>query len=260
MLGDEQLLHFSAVVLLTIALCVAIAAWRLWRTTRYHLVEGLLYAFSYAMTRVLWRTKIVGHLPILDHEGAVIVANHTGPIDPSFIGLLTRRSVHWMVAKEFFKVPIFGCSLRALRCIPVSRGGVDTAATKAAVRLAQQGQLVGMFPEGRINATPELLLPGRPGAALVALRARVKIVPCYLHGTPYGGNHYNFLFLPAKATLIVGQPIDISEFFDREGDKSALETITLRLLEAIAALAGRHDYRPQLAGRNWKPGMEEVAE
>lgn len=254
-----MLLLFSWAVLAALALAIGACAFAVWRTTQYRVVEGLLYAFNAAMTRVLWRAAVEGTLAIRDGEGAVIVANHVGPIDPGFIGLLTRRSVHWMVAKEYFGVPVFGCSLRALRCIPVGRGGVDTAATKAAVRLAQQGELVGMFPEGRINTTDELLLPGRPGAALVALRARVRVVPCYLHGTPYGGAFYKFLFLPAKAKLIVGQPIDISDYFDRESDKEVLEELTLRFLKEIARLAGHGDYEPQVAGRVWKHAPQRAA-
>ena len=51
-----------------------------------------------------------------------------------------------------------------------------------AIRYAQEGGLVGLFPEGRVNTTDELLLPGRPGAALIALRARVPVIPCYVQG------------------------------------------------------------------------------
>ena len=53
-----------------------------------------------------------------------------------------------------------------------------------AIRLCQAGELVGLFPEGRINGGVNPLLPGRPGVALIALNARVPVVPCYIKGIP----------------------------------------------------------------------------
>ena len=45
-----------------------------------------------------------------------------------------------------------------------------------------------MLPEGRINTTDEFMLPVRPGAIVVALKAGAPIVPCYIEGAPYRGN------------------------------------------------------------------------
>jgi len=104
---------------------------------------------------------------------AVIVCNHRSPLDPAYVQLALPRLAHWMVAREYSLQPGMSWLFRLLWAIPVNRGGVDTASTKAAIRFAQQGDLVGLFPEGRINDTPAVLLPGRPGAALIALRAGV---------------------------------------------------------------------------------------
>jgi 1-acyl-sn-glycerol-3-phosphate acyltransferase len=127
------------------------------------------------------------------------------------------------------------------------------------MRYARQGDLVGMFPEGRVNTTNRLLLPGRPGAALVALKARVPVIPCYISGSPNDGTTLGFLFMPARTRLIVGQPIDISEYYDHDSDRGVLEQLTLRFMREIARLAGAPNYEPQLAGKRWKPGMEEAA-
>jgi len=114
--------------------------------------------------------------------------------------------------------------------------------------------LVGIFPEGRINESGDFMLPGRPGAALIALKARVPVVPCYLEGSPYDGTTSNFLVLPARTRLIVGKPIDLSEYYDRdESDRDTQNMLTLRFMREIAALAGRDDHEPSLAGKRWKP-------
>ena len=229
---------------------------RQWRKTNYTFLQAFLYLVNSFFARVLWRTRVSGRLPIDDHQGAVIVCNHISGIDPLLIQLCTHRVVHWMVAREYFETPGMSIVFKALGSIPVNRAGVDTAATKLAIRLAQQGGLVGLFPEGRVNETDDLLLPGRPGAALIAIKAKVPVIPCYVSGAPYDGTALGSFFMSANARVVLGQPIDLSEYYGREGDKTVLPELTKRFLKEIARLAGVENFEPRLAGRHWKPGQE----
>jgi 1-acyl-sn-glycerol-3-phosphate acyltransferase len=240
------------------AILAALGLWIFlsWRRTRHTFPQFCLYVVNNLFTRVLWRTQVSGRLPVAEDEGAVIVSNHRSGIDPLLIQLCTDRVVHWMVAREYYQMPGISFVFRTLRSIPVNRGGVDTASTKMAIRLAQQGGLVGLFPEGRVNMTDALLLPGRSGAAMIALRARVKVIPCLVAGSPYDGTALGSFFMAANARVIVGKPIDLSPYYGREGDKAVLQELTRRFLVEIAALAGVADYEPELAGRNWKSDDE----
>jgi 1-acyl-sn-glycerol-3-phosphate acyltransferase len=249
----------AATQLLAWALAAAIAAVpvalavRAARRTRYTPGQALLMGLNYVYTRVVWRTTILGAIRLPPGQGAVIVSNHRCPLDPAFIARLVDCMVHWMVAKEYVDNPAIGWMFRLCQSIPVSRGGIDTAATKMAIRYAQSGGLVGLFPEGRINISDELLLPGRPGAALIALKARVPVIPCYIEGSPYDGTAWGCLFMPSRVRLVVGDPIDLSEYYDRAGDRDVLETLTKRFLKEIATLAKQPDFTPSLAGRFYKP-------
>lgn len=247
----------AVVVLLAAAAGLVVWAYAAFRRTQYTLAQAPLYLLNQFMARFLWRAQVHGRLPIADDQGAVIVSNHLGPIDPGFIGLVTNRPVHWMVAREYCEHWFTGWALRILGAIPVNRGGVDTAATKLAIRYAQQGELVGMFPEGRINTTDRLLLPGRPGVTMVAIKAQVPVVPCYITGSPGGFNEFAFLITPSRTRLRVGQPVDLSHYYGRDNDKQVLEEVTRTLLRAIAHLAGDDHFEPELAGRRWKPGSED---
>ncbi|HUT09674.1 MAG TPA: lysophospholipid acyltransferase family protein [Thermoguttaceae bacterium] len=211
--------------------------------------QALLYGLNYLIVRIVWRTEIGGRVSLPPGEGAVIVCNHRCPLDPSFIAPIAGRVVHWMVAREYVEHPILGWLLRTCEVIPVNRGGIDTAATKLAIRYAREGGLVALFPEGRINVTDRLLLPGRAGAAMIALKARVPVVPCYVHGAPYDGTPLGCVLMPAKVRLTVGRPIDVSEYAGRENDRQGLEDLTKRILVEIARLAGQADFQPELAGR-----------
>ena len=157
-----------------------------------------------------------------------------------------------MVAAEYFKLPVVGSMLRFMEAIPTRRGGVDTASTRATIRYATEGQLVGMLPEGRINDTPAVMLPGRPGAILVAMTARVPIIPCYIHGAPYDGTTWGCFFMPAHVQLIVGDPIDLSQHYDQPMTAELQAELTLKMMRAITRLGGYEDFQPTLAGRRWK--------
>jgi len=241
-------------VLAGLSLSAAGCAAVLLRRSPFTPVQSLLYAMNVVVARLLWGARISGRLPVAADRGAVIVCNHCSSIDPCFIALATTRVVHWMVAKEYWRLPGLGWFFRTCEAISVDRGGMDAAATKSAIRLAARGGLIGMFPEGRINTTGRVLLPGRPGAVLIALKARVPIVPCYVQGSPYDGTFWSPLLMRAAVRLTWGRPMDLSEFYGRRHDRGVLKGLTERVLAEIALLAGEADFRPELAGRSDKPG------
>jgi 1-acyl-sn-glycerol-3-phosphate acyltransferase len=220
--------------------------------------QWLLWAGAYLLCKFLWQTRWLNELPIRHDQGAIIVCNHKSSIDPFFIQTATRRKTHWMVAREFCEHPALSWFLSACEVIPVSRAGIDTAGTKAAIRLAASGEIVGMLPEGRINMTEQFMLPARPGAALVALKANVPIVPCYIRGSPFRRHTWSPLLMPARVEVRFGRPIEMAEFHGREDEHEAIQEITRRALKAIAELAGRSDFEPQFAGRHWKPTQQEI--
>ena len=218
----------------------------------YDYRQSVLYFMCVLLTKLLWRTRIRNRLPVESGCGAVIVANHTTSVDPFFIQIAVGRVCHWMVAREYCEHPGFSWVLTAAEVIPTNRAGIDTAATKQAIRFAAEGQLVGMLPEGRINTTGELLLPVRAGAAMVALRARVPVVPVYIKGAPYGGSAWSPFLMRARVDVTFGEPIDLSPYYDRIGEDGLTGEITIRFMKEIAKLAGQEDFEPKLAGRKWK--------
>lgn len=240
-----------------LGLCVlaALGSWLLgWivlmlRNSPFSPLQSALYALNYAICRILWRLKIEGCFPCLPDQAAVIVCNHRCPLDPAFIALLVPRVVHWMVAREYYEYPPFYRLLRLCGSIPIARGDSGPAGTKAAIRLLRAGELVGIFPEGRINTEKTLLLPGHLGAALLAIKSRAVVVPCYIHGAPYDGSTLGCLAMPASVRLKIGTPIDFLSFSGHETNRETLRTATSQIMAAIAQLAGDPNFKPQLASR-----------
>ena len=96
------------------------------------------------------------------------------------------------------------------------------------------------------------MLPVRPGAILVALKAHVPILPCYIEGAPYHDVPWRPVLMSARVRLRVGKLIDISDYYGREREDGVIEQLTLESVREIANLAGVEGFEPQLAGRDWK--------
>lgn len=248
---DETVLIVLAVAGAAV-LVTAGAAWFMLRKP-FTLPQWVLHYSNLLLARVVWRVKISGRFPLARDQGAVIICNHRSSIDPCIVHLAVGyRVVHWMVAQLYGKRTLIGWLMKTLEIIPVERRGSDISSIKSAIRLAAEGELVGMFPEGAINTSEDLMRTVRPGALLVALKARVPIVPCYIDGAPYHEVFWKPVFMRARVRMKVGQAIDISKYYGREREDGVLQQLTVQCVKEIAKLADRDDFQPRLAGRDWK--------
>jgi 1-acyl-sn-glycerol-3-phosphate acyltransferase len=122
-----------------------------------------------------------------------------------------------MMAKEYSKV--FGVQwfLNAIEPILVERSGRDMAATRAALRALKDGKLLGLFPEGKIEKTHDLL-EFQTGVALLALKSRVPVYPAYLDGSQRLKGMIEAFARPNHVTLAFGPAVELDpERDDREG-------------------------------------------
>jgi len=116
------------------------------------------------------------------------------------------------------------------------------SATRAALRALERGQMLGIFPEGKIEETRDLL-PFQTGVAMMAIKARVPVYPAYLDGTQRGKEMLRAFFRPQRARVAFGPEIT----FDRTGEtRHVLEYATAQIENAVADLKARVDARPVL--------------
>jgi 1-acyl-sn-glycerol-3-phosphate acyltransferase len=140
----------------------------------------------------------------LPREGpAILVSNHTSPMDPIFIQSVCPRPIVWMMAKEYYDLPVLNWIYRQVEAIPVARSGRDMAATREALRALKSGRILGVFPEGRIEKTLDLL-PFQSGVSLLAAKAGVEIYPTFLDGTQRGKSMVQAVLRSQHATLCFG--------------------------------------------------------
>ena len=97
-----------------------------------------------------------------------------------------------------------------------------------------------IFPEGRINPTSGREFgPAHQGAAFIALRARVPVVPAYIRGTPPTDDVFKALVTPSQARVRFGPPLDLAAEFPIPAVRNTLEAATERLMAAIRSLRDR---------------------
>ena len=220
------------------------------RRSNLNFAQALLWMPAAMITLFQWNTRLHGRLNGLS-TGAILIANHRSSVDAFFIQMACDKPVGCLVAREYIEIPVLRHLFRVLGMIPVGRKGVDTQATKRAIREAASGRLVLMFPEGRLNTTPDLMQSCRPGAVLAAIRAGVPIVPFYLEDITFTNTVLNPFVSRARVKLSVGEPIDVVELSQGKTDKQTLGEILQICLQEIAKLAGEVDWESQVAGRNW---------
>ncbi|OPY58924.1 MAG: 1-acyl-sn-glycerol-3-phosphate acyltransferase [Pelotomaculum sp. PtaU1.Bin035] len=146
----------------------------------------MFYCFARFICRVILavfrRWEVRGAMNIPAEGGLILVVNHISYWDPVVVGCAIDRKVHFMAKSELFNVPLLGPVILALGTFPVRRDKSDRTAVRTAIKLLEEGHVVGVFPEGTRSRTGELLKPHR-GAAMLAMKAGVPMLPVAVSGT-----------------------------------------------------------------------------
>ena len=130
MYSNPQTNLLAVGVLVVVALALLGWVYGVYRGYReyYTLGQFPIYMLQRVMTRVLWRTEVEGWIPIGPHQGAVVVSNHIGPIDPAFIECAIGQANALDGGQRICRTPVIRLGLPYLEVIPVNRSGIDTAA------------------------------------------------------------------------------------------------------------------------------------
>ncbi len=203
----------------------------------------LLWWLNQLYTRGVHRLVVENEAPLPVSGPAILVSNHTCGIDHLILQAGTRRLLGFMIAQEYYDHRIYHPFCVRIGCIPVKRDGRDQSALRTGLRALKSGRVLPIFPEGRINPhSGRDFLEPKPGAAFLALRAGVPVIPAYIRGTPATNNIMKALTTPSDARLVFGEPIDLSDLAASKGhddERDHLERATNRLMDAIRSLRDR---------------------
>lgn len=159
--------------------------------------------------RLFFRCKVLGLENIPLNCPIIIAANHVSYLDPPAVSSFVPRQVHFMAKEALFKIPILATFLSITGNFPIRRGTFDRKAIKTALLYLSQGEVVGLFPEGK-RVAPGDEAEGELGAALLAYKSKAKIVPAAIIGTqPWWQKKEGFGWF-SKIIIKYGPPLDLA--------------------------------------------------
>ena len=157
--------------------------------------------------RTYWRATYEGleHVP---RSGAFVLAPvHRSFIDFGLVAAVTKRRIRYMGKDSLWKVGGFGRFITTLGAFPVRRGSADREALRRCMDVIRGGEPLVLFPEGTRRSGP-VVQELYEGAAYVAIRTGVPIVPIGIGGSERALRKGKRLPRPVKVHVIVGPSLN----------------------------------------------------
>lgn len=206
------------------------------------------YTFARAivvgLTRLLTRVRVVGKENVPRAGAFVLAPVHRSNIDTPLAAAITRRRLRFMGKDSMWKWRWFGWVLSSLGAFPVTRGTADREALRRCIAVLRAGEPLVLFPEGERKSGP-IVHPLFDGAAYVAVKAGVPVVPVGIGGSERVQAKGSRFVRPARCVVVVGAPMTAPRDAEGRVRRSAVRELTeslhaelQRLLDEAQLLAG----------------------
>ena len=138
------------------------------------IVKGLVY--------LIFRPEVIGKENIPKDGPYVLAGNHTKWLDSvMLVGVAGRNQVHFLAKEEMWHGKGW-IVVKAMGCIPVNRKIHDKDALISAYKHLNEGKCIGIFPEGTINRTDDIIMPFKIGAVKMCSETGASLVPFVITG------------------------------------------------------------------------------
>jgi 1-acyl-sn-glycerol-3-phosphate acyltransferase len=196
-----------------------------------------------AFCRVYWRMSVEGREHIPTDEPFVLAPVHRSNVDFAVASTLTPRRMRYMGKDSLWKIKALGALWNALGAYPVHRGTADREALRRTIEVIEGGEPVVIFPEGTRQEGP-IVQPLFEGAAYVATRAGVPIVPVGIGGTQKAMPRGSKMLRPVKVHVVIGpvlrpKPVEAG----KRASRSSIHELTQQLHTELQALFDRAQAR-----------------
>ena len=180
-----------------------------------------------------YRARIEGREKLPATGGYILAPSHRSMMDIPFAAWLSRRPLRYMGKASLFEIPVARWFFRRLGGFAVSRDGTDRKALRDSIAMLQAGDVLLVYPEGTRQNGPKIAAL-QPGAAYLALRAGVPIVPVGLAGTEeIMRTRSSKIPRLRRVVMVVGDPIVSPARDSGVVPREHVDALTQRLHDAL---------------------------
>lgn len=187
-----------------------------------YILYRIVRTLGYPIFLLLYRPEFEGRNNIPKSGSVILAGNHTNNLDAAIMLAGPKRVVHMLAKKELFKSKISNAFFRSMGCIPVDRKIHDENAKSEAIEVLKNNEVIGIFPEGTVNRTNDIILPFKYGAVSFAKKTGAYIVPLTITGK------YKLFRRSIKITY--GKPYKVTDDLEIE-NKKLMNIITKMLIK-----------------------------
>ena len=163
----------------------------------------------------LYRVEHKGLDAIPEEGAAVLVCNHVSFVDALLIGGAVRRPIRFVMYYKIYRLPVLNFIFRTAGTVPIAGRNEDLlvydAAFKKIAEYLRDGELVCIFPEGKLTADGEIDT-FRAGVERILAENPVPVVPMALQGL--WGSFFSrapgkrlFRRIWSRVVLVAGAPV-----------------------------------------------------
>jgi 1-acyl-sn-glycerol-3-phosphate acyltransferase len=210
------------------------------RLIPYRIVRALIWIVA----KLYWRLSFEG-LDNVPAEGPFVLAPvHRSFIDFGLVSGVTRRRMGYMGKESLWKSKLLGSFITMLGAYRVNRGAPDREALRRTLDLLERGEPLVLFPEGTRRRGP-VIEHLHEGAAFVAARAGVPLVPVGIGGSERALPKGRRVPRPVKIHIIVGPPIPPPPMAEgaRHPSRRAVKELTVHVQDTLQDLFDRAERR-----------------
>lgn len=140
-------------------------------------------------------------LPLKEQGAAIVVANHISGLDPLLLIACARRPLRFLIAREQYRRFGLQWLFRAAGCIPVDRETSPEKALRQAFKALREGEVVALFPIGKIHLPSDPPRRSKAGASRLAANTGAPVIPLRISGVAHPGRILPAVFLRSRARV-----------------------------------------------------------
>ncbi len=210
---------------------------KMWYPSNTSLLFTVVRALARPVIERLYSVEIRGLENIPETGSALLMSNHTSFMDSIILGTFPRRHIWFMAKNSEYRNPLMTWALIRARSFPVRRYTVDVAAMRNAIRIVQQGHILGIYPEGE-RCWDNSLLPLRFGAMRLALALGRPIIPVGISGAYELMPRWESSLEKSPVRIRIGEPFLLDHVPGPRQTKDHVFQAREKVRESISALLG----------------------